>query len=674
MTDMLSRLASTPFGGDYNPEQWPEEIWSQDMQMLEQASVNTVTLNVFSWARLQPSEDVYDFHRLDRIVETVAEAGMSIILGTATAAVPAWMAREYPDVTRVDIQGRKRHHGDRQNACPNSPTYRKYAARLAGHLAERYGNHPNLVLWHISNEYGGYCYCPNCAAAFRQWLENKYENINQLNEVWVSDVWGHYYGSFEDIFPPDLLGDSVDGNRSFLPAATLDYRRFQSDSLRAIYRLEKEEIRRHDKVTPTTTNFMLDYPVIDYSSWADDLDIVSWDCYPEFDTDPAEVSFWHSLMRGIKGGQSFLLMEQTPSRANWQYFNTLKRPGQMRQMSYQAIAHGADSIQFFQMRRSRSGPEKFHGAIIDHDGTTETRTFREVAGLGQELKEMGNQVLGAKTPSRVGVIFDWQSWWGFLGSVGPSRSFDYLAAVRDYYVVLHDWNIPVDVIPAKADFAKYDVILAPYLYMVDEGIAQRLRAFAEDGGRILVTTMSGITDENDRCHMGGVPGPLREICGVWAEETDALSPKRSLALEWNETHNEPGSVSTLFDVLHLEGARTLASYGAGEYYSGSPVFTVNEVGDGRIYYVAAVPDRCATKNILKEVLTGTGIEAIESPEGTYLPLRVGANDVKYRFYLNSSPNIVTVRVPAPGVDILTGKSIEGDCVLDPYGVAIVCEA
>ena len=677
MTRQMKPFRSPIFGGDYNPEQWPRAIWTEDMSLLQQAHVNTVSINIFSWAQLQPGTDHYDFEQLDAIVRTATDAGMWIVMGTATAAFPAWMARQFPDITRTDIRGHKRHHGDRHNACPNSPTYRKYAPRLAGHLAQRYGDNPNLILWHISNEYGGYCYCSNCATAFRGWLEERYGNIDGLNQAWGSEVWGHHYSAFEDIFPPDLLGDAVDDNRSFLPPATLDYRRFQSDSLLDIYRLERDAIAEYDPDTPMTTNFMLDYPMIDYQSWAPYLDVVSWDAYPEEGAPAYHLDFWHSLMRGIKDGDPFLLMEQTPSRANWQKYNTLKRPGQMRELSYQAMAHGSDSIQFFQVRRSRSGPEKFHGAFIDHDGTSKTRVFGELAELGQELENMGSQILGARTPSKVAIIFDWPSWWAILGSVGPSAAFDYLSAVRDYYAPFHDQNIPADVVPVGANLDEYEVVLAPYLFIVEDETAKKFTSFVEKGGRLLLSTMTSIVDGNDRCHMGGVPGPLRKIAGLWAEETDALPPQQAMPMLWATSDGEmteAGTVSTLFDVVHLEGAQQLAVYGGNEFYAGRPAFSVNEWGEGRVYYASAIPDAAATTRIAQTLIDGLDIEGIETHDGVFAPARVSEDGTTFRFYLNTVGEVRNV-TPQAGVDILTGAATDPETTLElePYGVAIIRE-
>ena len=685
------------FGGDYNPEQWPRKVWDEDMRLLKQAHINTVTLNVFSWALLQPGqpdENTYDFSMLDDIVDTVTKAGMSIVMATSTGALPAWMTLKYPDINRVDFQGRRHRHGGRHNACPSSPTYHRFAPKLAGLIASRYAHLSNVVCWHISNEYGGYCYCDNCAAAFRTWLEERYGTVEALNEAWTTNFWGHTYHSFDEIFPPNELGDAVDENRSLLPALSLDYRRFMSDAVRGIYNLEVAAIREHDTDIPVTTNFMLDFKDYDYFTWGKDLDVVSWDCYPSYDTDPSAIAMWHDLMRGIKGAP-FMLMEQTPSRANWQPFNSMKKPGQMRAQSFQAMAHGADTIQFFQMRRSRAGCEKFHGAVIENDGTADTRVFRETTRLGEELRSLGTSLVGAQAAARVAVVFDWQSWWGMLGSVGPSVSLSYLTEVNRYYAELYRRHIPVDMVRKTADLSSYSAVIAPCLYMVDEQTAANLRGYVNGGGRLLTTTMSSITDEHDQCHVGGAPSPLRDVFGVWAEETDALAPQTSVPLRFADgsapaansvstTNSAPvdgPSGSILCDVLRLDSVHSVATYGGDDYYADAPAVTRNAFGKGMATYVATMPNTAALATIIDSFLDGAdGVESVSSAEGISVSgglevtSRVAADGTHYTFVIDLHGTGGEVSVNAPCTDLLSGKQLapgSDPLALERFGVLIL---
>lgn len=373
------KLDQIVYGGDYNPEQWPKEVWKEDMQMLKDAGIDIVTLNVFSWARLQPNETTYDFSLLDEIMELVRANGMKVCLATSTAVHPAWMAKKYPDILRVNFQGIKRKFGDRHNSCPNSPTYRKYAARLAGKLAEHYKDYDNIVAWHVSNEFGGECYCENCEKEFRVWLQKKYRTIDALNQAWDTAFWGHTFYDWDEIVVPDMRSEHFETDRTTFQGISLDYRRFMSDSMLECYELEEKAIKEVIEDAVVTTNLMGFYKPLDYFKWAKKMDFVSWDNYPSNEDSYAKIAMAHDLMRGIKGGEPFALMEQTPSVTNWLPYNALKRPGVMRLWSYQAVAHGADTVMFFQMRRSIGACEKYHGAVIDHAGSRQARVYKEVA-------------------------------------------------------------------------------------------------------------------------------------------------------------------------------------------------------------------------------------------------------------------------------------------------------
>ncbi|UNX53766.1 beta-galactosidase [Georgenia sp. TF02-10] len=664
------------YGGDYNPEQWPEEVWAEDMELLRQAEINTVTLNVFSWATLQPADDVYDFARLDRIVQTVADAGMSIVLATSTAALPPWMSLKHPDVNRVDAQGRRMRHGARHNACISSPTYRRYSVALAERLAERYAEVPSLVAWHVSNEYGGFCWCDLCAQAFRDWLRTRYGTVEAVNDAWNSAFWSHTYHSFEEIFPPNELGDAMAGGKAVLPGSALDYQRFYGSSVLDSFREEKAAIRRFDTARAVTTNMMGTFPDYDYFAWSDDLDVVSWDSYPAHDTTPAQIALRHDLMRAVGRQRPFMLMEQTPSRQNWQPYNSLKRPGQMRQQSWQAVARGADTVQFFQLRQSRAGCEKFHGAVIGTDGTGSTRTFREVAELGAELARVSPQVVGSRVEhGSVAVVFDWPSRWAIGYSAGPSRSLEYVREVERWYAELHRRNVPVDVVPATGPFDGYAAVVAPCLYMLPEGLAEGLRRYVADGGRLLLTPMTGLVDEHDRLHLGQAPVPLRDLAGVWVEETDALPPSRTVPLAFGDAASagDDGAHGTvLCDVVRADdGTQVLARY-AGEYYAGSPALTFRPSGSGGgVLYSASFPDEVGTRLTVDALLDGTGVVGHDLPAGVELSRRVREDGTALTFLVNTTGQSQAVRLELSGQDLLTGAAFEGAGMLEPYGVAVV---
>ena len=640
------------YGGDYNPEQWDEATWQEDMRLFKLAHIDTVTLNVFSWAAIQPSEDTYDFSRLDKIMDLVRENGLKVVLATSTAAHPAWMARKYPEILRTEAGGMQRRFGSRHNSCPNSPVYRKYSTALAERLAKRYAGYDNVIAWHISNEYGGECYCENCRKAFRVWLKNRYGTIEAVNRAWDTAFWGHTFYDWEEIELPDYRTEHWGNERSTFQGISIDYRRFNSESMQICCRLERDAVKKINPTIPVTTNFMEFYRPLDYRKWAEDLDFVSWDSYPQPDATPARMALNHELIRGLKAGQPFILMEQTPSVTNWHPFNALKRPGVMRLWSYQAVAHGSDSVMFFQMRRSIGACEKYHGAIIDHAGHEHTRVFREAAALGAELEVLGDRTLGTRTKAEAAILFDWENWWGISYSAGPSVRLDYVGEVQNYYTALHDRNVAADVIGTADDFGKYKLLIAPMLYMVKPGVDEKLKAFVKNGGTLVVSYFSGYVDEHDLVTLGGYPGKLRELLGIWVEESDALPENRVNHFTWQGRRHEAG---LLCDLLHSEGAQVLARY-EEDFYAGMPVLTCNRYGDGRAYYVASQSDGDFYREFLKTLCDEAGIAPVlHTPAGVEAVCREDGQR-SFLFLLNHSTQEQPVTLTRQCLDLLEGSS------------------
>lgn len=657
------------YGGDYNPEQWPEDTWEEDMRLLKLAHIDVVTLNVFSWAALQPSEDTYCFDKLDKIMDLVTRHGMKVCLATATGAHPAWMARKHPDILRTEFNGMKRKFGCRHNSCPNSPTYRKYSVALAAKLAERYKSYDNIVAWHISNEYGGDCYCENCERAFRLWLKKKYQTIDAVNEAWDSAFWGHTFYDFEDIVAPNVLSEHFDASRTTFQGISLDYKRFNSESIMDCFRLEYDAIHAVTPDIPITTNLMGTYQPLDYQMWAKYMDFISWDNYPSNDAPLESISLRHDLMRGLKQGMPFALMEQTPSVTNWLPYNSLKRPGVMRLWSYQAVAHGADTVMFFQMKRSIGACEKYHGAVIDHAGHENTRVFREVTRLGDELEKIGSLTLGARTQSKAAIVFDWDNWWAIDFSAGPSVSLDYCDEILNYYKAFNNLNISVDLISTGDDLSGYSLIVAPILYMVKPGYDEKIRQFVKKGGRFLTTFFSGYVDDHDLVTIGGYPGKLRDILGIWVEEEDALPDDEHNSFTYKGT-TYPASL--LCDLLHTEGAKSLCTY-EQDFYAGMPALTRNVYGDGAAYYVATRSDAAFYRTIVSDLCDEADIRPIiDTPDCIEVTKRSNANG-DFLFFLNHDTDSHAITLNCSGRNILTDETYQtGDTMtLAAKDVAII---
>ena len=644
------------YGGDYNPEQWTEDIWEEDMRLFHLAHIDVVTLNVFSWAMLQPNEDTYDFTKLDKIMDIVSKNGLKVCMATSTAAHPAWMARKYPDILRVEYNGMKRSFGARHNSCPNSPSYRKYATALVEKLSQRYKDYDNIVAWHVSNEFGGECYCDNCAKAFREWVKARYKTIDKVNEVWNTSFWSHTFYDFEDIVPADLRSEEFlwDGqNRTNFQGISLDYRRFNSDSLLECFKLERDILKKETPDIPVTTNLMGWYKALDYMKWAKEMDFVSWDNYPNYDAAPAYAGSVHDTMRGLKDGKPFCLMEQTPGVSNWHIYAKLKRPGVMRLWSYQAVAHGADTVMFFQMRRSKGACEKYHSAVIDHVGNENTRVFREITELGAELEKIGSETLGSRIDAKVAIVFDWDNWWATELSAGPTKLIDYPGEVSTYYYPLFNKNIPVDIVPYDADLSKYSLVIAPMLYMNKPGYDERIRQYVKNGGTYITTYFSGYVDDNDLVILGGYPGAQKDILGLWVEESDALPPGEENSFTYKGHEYQAG---VLCDIMHLNEAKCLASYNK-EFYAGTPVITKNRFGKGKVYYVGTHSTGDFYDVFLGNILDELKIEPeLSVPKGVEVTVR--HNDkYKYIFVLNHNDEDKEIKLKEKGVNIITGKEV-----------------
>lgn len=647
----MNKKSSIWFGGDYNPEQWEKDVWNKDMRLFRQAYINTATINVFSWALLEPKEGEYNFTLLDEIVDTLTKNQMNFIMATSTAALPAWLCRQYPEVTRVDYTGKKKKFGGRHNHCPNSEKFRERASALVKQIAKRYANHPNLVAWHVSNEYGGNCYCENCEKAFRQWLKKKYGSIDVLNRAWNTNFWGHTFYDFDEIVVPNALADGMSCEKAVFGGLSLDYRRFQSQSLLDNYKMERDMIRKYDSHTPITTNLMGAFKDLDYFEWGKEMDVISWDSYPKLDTPYAYTSMMHDLMRGLKEGKPFLLMEQTPNQQNWQPNNSLKRPGVMALQSMQAMAHGADSILYFQLRQSKNGCEKFHGAVISHEGSAEGRIYRETAKLGEELLDL-QEIKGTKIKAEVGILFDWDSWWGIDMNVGPSNRLDYVKEVYRYYEPLNHRNVAIDLVGKDQDFSKYKILILPLTYICDQELTAKLEQFVRDGGIFVTNVMSGMADKNDNIYLGGYPGLWRDLCGIKVDEIDALFPDHFAKVDLLGKKVKGEILAAL--ILNRD-AQPIGVY-ESEFYAGTPAVCEHSFGLGQSVYVGTLLDDQGM-SVLTDYLLEKAQISQRVIENVEIVTRENT-EYRYVFYMNHSDET---------------KKINNKLVLGPYETKIVKE-
>ena len=597
------------YGGDYNPEQWPEAVWDEDVRLMQQGGITLVSLGIFSWAKLEPREGEYEFGWLDRIIEKLHAGGVRIDLATATASPPPWLSHRYPEVLPVTVDGVRLQVGSRQQYCPSSPVFRRLAARLVRRLAERYSQHPALELWHVGNEYGchvSHCYCSVSAGAFRRWLRARYTTVDELNASWGTAFWSQQYQSFDEVFPPSAAPTFRN------PGQLLDFDRFSSDELLECYRNEVRILRAATPDIPITTNFMGFFDrAADYWKWAKEVDVVSDDAYPDpADPDSASTAaMTRDLMRSLRGGQPWLLMEQAPSAVNWRAINAAKRPGQMRALSYQAVARGADGILFFQWRQSVVGSEKFHSGMVPHTGTN-SRVWREVEQLGAELSALGD-LAGTRVDAGVAIVLDWDSWWSLKQGALPAH-LSYLDAIHSWYRELWARTVTVDFVPSTGDLSGYSLVIVPSLFAASADALANLATYAESGGNLIVTYQSGITDDRAHITAGGYLGGLQATLGVWIEEFAPLAgpagePTPSGVLLG--LPSGPADATVWAEYLHAPDAEVIATFGTGAL-NGWPAITRRTSGDGAAWYVGTQLSGSGLGDLLDRVLAKTGVVGV----------------------------------------------------------------
>ena len=637
-------------GGDYNPEQWLDmpEVLETDIERFREAKINTVTVGVFSWAKLEPREGEYQFEWLEKIIDRLYENGISVILATPSGARPHWLADKYPEVLRVNAMRQRNLFGGRHNHCLSSPVYREKVRKINTELVKRFGSHPAVKMWHISNELGGECHCELCQESFRGWLKRKYQTIDALNRSWWTTFWSHTYDSFDQVESPSPLGEmSVTGLK-------LDWRRFISDQTIDYMEDEIKAIRDAGSDLPVTTNLMYHFYEIDYFRLAEKIDIASWDNYPswhkreEWET-ARDTAFWHDVIRSLKR-KPFFLMESCPGATNWKDVSKLKRPGMLTANSLQSIAHGSDGAMYFQMRKGRGAAEKLHGAVIDHYDGNDTRTFRDVCGAGEMLEAL-SEVAGTATKSEAAVIFDWDNRWALDGSEGPrNKDLHYQECVEKSYRALRRQGLNVDVIDQKCSLAPYRFVAAPMQYLFHEGFAEKVREFVGKGGTFVLTYWSGVVDENDLCFLGGTPHGLMDVFGLRSEEIDSLYDDEENLLcrtdEAPEGMKDSYVCKYLCQLVKPASARTLMTYGK-DFYAGTPALLENDFGAGKAYYVCADAEQAFYDDFYERLTKEAGISPIlstEIPDGVEVTSRSGEN-ADYIFFQNFNRHDVKVQLP-----------------------------
>ncbi|MDQ7879088.1 beta-galactosidase [Microbacterium sp. QXD-8] len=663
----LTRELGICFGGDYNPEQWPREIWDEDVELMVRAGVNLVTVGVFSWARLEPSPGERDFAWLDEVLDLLHAHGIAVDLATPTASPPPWLGILHPETLPVNADGVRLAAGSRNQFTPASRIYRERALSIATALAERYTTHPAVRMWHVGNEFGQIDFGDDAAREFRLWLADRYGTIDALNDAWGTLVWAQRYRDFDEIVPPRRMPYLVN------PAQSLDFRRYTSWALQRVYAEQRDAIRDAGATQPVTTNFMGFEPLTDLWEWAGGVDVVADDQYPDHAaaTASSDIALVQDLMRSLGDGRPWVLMEQAVSATSWRPHNLPKSRDRARLDSLQAVARGADAICFFQWRQARTGAERFHSALLPHAGA-DTEVFEGACALGAELQRL-RPVVGGRVAASVALLFDWPSRWAADEPGRPTERLDTLEQVQRWHRALWRRGIAVDLVRPGADLSAYRVVLVPHTYIVETDAATSLRAAVQSGASLVVGPFSGVADVNAGILTGRSPVLLRDLVGVSGEEwvglPDAPTPL-TVEAAWT-TGPATAEATVLGERLRADGADVLARFGEG-HLAGAPAITRYAVGGGTAWYVGAVASDEALAAVLDDALDAAGVTGV-------VPDRVLPDDVEAvrrgaaLFLLNHGQATRHLTVPGPHRDLLSDADVDGRATLAPGAAMVLIE-
>ena len=665
------------YGGDYNPDQWPEEVWDDDVRLMKKAGVNLVSVGIFSWAKIETSEGVYDFDWLDRIIDKLGEAGVAVDLASATASPPMWLTQAHPEVLWKDYRGDVCQPGARQHWRPTSPVFREYALKLCRAMAEHYKGNPYVVAWHVSNEYGchnRFDYSEDAEHAFQQWCEERYGTIDAVNDAWGTAFWAQRMNDFSEIVPPRFIGDGNFMN----PGKLLDFKRFSSDALKAFYIAERDALAEITPDLPLTTNFMVSASgsVLDYDDWGDEVDFVSNDHYfipGEAHLD--ELAFSASLVDGIARKDPWFLMEHSTSAVNWREINYRKEPGQLVRDSLAHVAMGADAVCYFQWRQSKAGAEKFHSAMVPHAGE-DSAVFRDVCELGADLNKLSDEgILGSRlAKSRVAVVFDYESEWATEHTATPTQHVHHVDEPLAWFRALADQGVTADVVPVRGAWDGYEMVVLPSVYLLSEETTRRVRDYVVGGGRLVVTYYTGISDKKDHVWLGGYPGSIRDVVGVRVEEFMPMGNDFTGVPDHLDLSN--GAVAhDIADVIgSVDGTATvLATFKDNPWtgMDGVPAIVANTFGEGRSVYVGARLGREGLALSLPEILESLGMAEAGGNDGRVLYVeREGADGSRFVFSFNRTHE--TVRVPVEGEVVVSSfADVDGETAsIKPNGVIV----
>nr|WP_084225441.1 beta-galactosidase [Paenibacillus pectinilyticus] len=670
---LADRRRNMYFGVCYYPEHWPEERWETDAWMMREAGINIVRIGEFAWSRMERYEGSFDFSWLDRIIGILAKEGIQVILGTPTATPPKWLMDQHPDLYMRDMYGDVRGYGNRRHYCYNNEAYLPYISTIVGKMAERYGNDPRVVAWQIDNEFGcndtTRCYCDQCRTQFQLWLKDKYQDIDHLNACWGTVFWSQIYNEWEQIIVPAYTVFPLHN-----PGLVLDYRRFASDAVCKFQKFQTDLIRKYAPHSTITHNMMGAFNEIDAFDLSAELDIVSWDNYPNLmftkEVDPALAAMQHDMTRGLKG-QNFWVMEHQSGQPGGNIMFPTPKPQELRRWTYQSIAHGADGILYFRWRGCLFGAEQYWHGILAHDGKA-GRKYREVQQVGTELARIWPLLEGTKNEDQVAMIRSYDNEWVF--EIQPHiMDYTYMGHFTNYYHYLFEQQLGTDVISPDADFSKYRMLIMPNFIMTNEEIVAKVYKFVHDGGTLVLDYRAGAKDWHNRMEALTLPGKFAELLGITVEEYGVLGKEeyRAIRMDGSETIYRGG---TWFDVIEMRGAEAVATF-TDDYFAGCPAVTSHVYGLGKAYYIGTEMDKELREEVLHLICRDAGLVQtldVEVPEGVEIVTRK-QGDQAYMFVINHRIEAAQVQLHSRFFDLLSEQELHEETKLEGNGVMILSQ-
>jgi beta-galactosidase len=647
-------------GAAYYPEHWPPERWPEDIRLMREAGFSVVRMAEFAWSTMEPEEDSFDFAWLDSAIELLADAGIVTVLGTPTAAPPAWLVQSHPDLLAVEAGGQRVQFGNRCHYCVTSPDLHVAARRIARMMGERFGNHPSVIGWQLDNEYNRVCYCDRCRGQFQEYLRERFGSLDALNTAWSTRYWSQTYSAWEQM--PIPIGPHN-------PGLMLEFRRFVTECYRRFQRLVIDELRPHLRPEVWIThNFMGWFDAFDHYALTADLDMASWDWYIGTGHHDHLVSgAAHDLTRGFKR-RNYWVMETQVGHTNHLPVNNDLNRGEARAMAWHAVAHGADALLYWQWRMAPGGQEQYWGTIVDQAGRARPY-LEEVSEIGRDFAAVGELLTDTEPVADIAILNSYDDRWA-INIHRHHEDFDYVAHLLHYYRPLAERNIAAEIISTDAPLDGYKVVIAPAHHLLTEERVARLLAFVEQGGHLVLTLRSGVKDDANALLPSRPPGPLADAAGVEVEDYYALAePVPVLGDRFTGTSS---IWAERLNVRDVPGTEIIARFGPSNgWLDGHPAITAHPWGNGKVYFIGAWLDENSQRALLDRIAYDAGIEPImQTPGGVEARQRVNGQGQEVLIVVNHerAPRVVTL--PWLADDHLTDARGVEEVHLAPYGVGV----